>query len=231
MHSYSIDTNCRKKAIVIIMIISFILNSFLYIPMNIFIDFIEDRISFISNLILEFDEIGISINQVSVLGIFGIIYLLYSKFLWRTKILKRVHSVPDLNGEWIGSYSSSHIDEYGQQKQDGCSAIIKQNWNKISIKCKFDESSSYSKTASLCVDDIEGNVLTFTYINDSKNPNWEVRKHDGCNIFHCGDDVLDGKYFTDRGNGTHGTIQLIKTESINEKINTNKNFNSNRSIN
>ena len=223
MHNYSIDTNCRKKAIVIIMIISFILNFFLYHPMNQFIDFVGDKSRFISDLMLQLDGIGISINQVSVLGIFGIIYLFYSKFLWKTKVLKKIHNVPDLNGEWDGSYFSSYTDESGQQKNGGCSAIIKQNWNKISIKCKFGESSSsYSKTASLYVDDIEGVMLTFTYINDSKNPNWETRKHDGCNILRCGKGALDGKYFTDRGNGTHGTIQLIKTEPINEKVNIKK---------
>lgn len=225
MHNYSIDTDCRKKAIVFIMIISFLLNSFLYHPINLFIDFIGDKISIISDLTFQFDKIGIAVNQVSVLGIFGIIYLSYSKFLWKTKVFKKFHNVPDLNGEWDGGYLSSYIDEFGQPKKDGCSATIKQDWNKISIKCKFGESSSsYSKTASLYVDDIEGVMLTFTYINDSKNPNWEARKHDGCNIFHCGDGVLDGKYFTDRGNGTHGTIQLMKTEPIDEKINVKKEF-------
>lgn len=225
MHNYSIDTDCRKKAIVFIMIISFLLNSFLYHPINLFIDFIGDKISIISDLTFQFDKIGIAVNQVSVLGIFGIIYLLYSKFLWKTKVFKKFHNVPDLNGEWDGGYLSSYIDEFGRPKKDGCSATIKQDWNKISIKCKFGESSSsYSKTASLYVDDIEGVMLTFTYINDSKNPNWEARKHDGCNIFHCGDGVLDGKYFTDRGNGTHGTIQLMKTEPIDEKINLKKEF-------
>lgn len=89
MHNYSIDTNCRKKAIVIIMIISFILNFFLYHPMNQFIDFVGDKSRFISDLMLQLDGIGISINQVSVLGIFGIIYLFYSKFLWKTKVLKK----------------------------------------------------------------------------------------------------------------------------------------------
>lgn len=223
MHSYSIDTDCRKKAIVIIMIISFISNSLLYHPLNLLINFVGEKIPFFADLITLCDNIGLSINQFSVLGIFGIIYFFYSKFLWKIKILKRLHNVPDLNGEWSGGYLSSYVDENGQKKLDSCSAIIKQNWNKISIKCNFGESSSsYSKTASLYVDDIEGHTLTFTYINDSTNPNWETRKHDGCNIFHCGDGVLVGKYFTDRGNGTHGTIQLIKTESINEEVNTEK---------
>ncbi len=225
MHNYSIDTDCRKKAIIFIMIISFIVNSLLYYPINSLINFVENKIGFISDLILQLDKLGISINQVSVLGIFGIMYLLYTNFLWKAKVLKKFHDVPDLNGEWYGSYLSSYTDESGKPIIGSCSAIIKQDWNKISIKCTFGESSSsYSKTASLYVDDIEGVILTFTYINDSKNPNWETRKHDGCNIFQCGDGVLEGKYFTDRGNGTHGTIQLTKTEPINEKVNVKKEF-------
>lgn len=225
MHNYSLNNDCRKKAIVIIIIISFILNSLLYHPMNLFIDFVGEKIRFFSDLILQCDDIGISINQFSVLGIFGIIYALYANVLWNKKIFKKLHNIPDLNGEWDGSYISSYIDENGQQKKDGCSAVIKQNWNKISIKCKFGESSSYSKTASLYVDDIEGDVLTFTYINDSKNPNWDIRKHDGCNIFHCDNGTLNGKYFTDRGDGTHGEIHLIKTKSINSEINVEKEHN------
>lgn len=225
MHNYSLNNDCRKNAIVIIILISFISNSLLYHPMNLFIDFVGEKISFFSDLILLFDDIGISINQFSVLGIFGIIYALYSNVLWNKKLFKKLHNIPDLNGEWTGSYLSSYTDENAQQKKDGCSAIIKQTWNKISIRCKFGESSlSYSKTASLYVDDIEGDVLTFTYINDSKNPNWKIRKHDGCNILHYEDGALSGKYFTDRGNGTHGTILLIKTKSINDEINAKKEY-------
>ena len=226
MHNYSLNTDNRKNAIIIIMVISFILNSLLYSPMNLFIDFLGNKIGFISVLISQCDKIGISISQVSVLGIFGIIYFLYIKFLWKTKVFKKLHNIPDLNGEWNGSYLSSYIDDKGQPKMGGCNVTIKQDWNKISIKCEFGESSSsYSKTASLYVDDIEGSILTFTYINDSNNPNWKTRKHDGCNIFHCKDGALKGKYFTDRGDGTHGKIQLVKTEPINEKVNIKKEFN------
>ncbi len=225
MHNYSIDTDCRKKVIVIIMIISFILNSLLYHPLNLLINFVGEKIPLFFDLITLCDNIGLSINQFSVLGIFGIIHLLYSNILWKTKKIKKLHHIPDLNGEWSGGYLSSFVDENGQETVGDCSATIKQNWNKISIKCKFGESSSsYSKTASLYVDDIEGVMLTFTYINDSKNPNWETRKHDGCNIFHCEGGALEGKYFTDRGNGTHGRIQLIKTESIDEEMNIEKEF-------
>lgn len=225
MHNYSVDTDCRKKVIVIIMIISFILNSLLYQPLNLLINFVGEKIPLFFDLITLCDNIGLSINQFSVLGIFGIIHLLYSNILWKTKKIKKLHHIPDLNGEWSGGYSSSFVDENGKEKVGDCSATIKQNWNKISIKCIFGESSSsYSKTASLYVNDIEGVMLTFTYINDSKNPNWETRKHDGCNILRCGDGALDGKYFTDRGNGTHGRIQLIKTESIDEEMNTEKEF-------
>ena len=71
----------------------------------------------------------------------------------------------------------------------------------------------------------EGKVSLQAYLDAKKEcSDWETRKHDGCNILRCGDGALDGKYFTDRGNGTHGRIQLIKTESIDEEMNTEKEF-------
>ena len=223
MHNYSFNNDYRKKAILIIVFISIILNLILYFPLNHIIELICEKSAVFSNFVYQCDNIGLSINQFTVLGLFGIIYSLYSKVLWKSKLFKRFHNIPDLSGEWTGSYSSSFKDENGEPKTGGCAAEIEQSWNKISIKCTFGESSySYSKTASLYVGDIEGNVLTFTYTNDANIPNWEIKKHDGCNILKYKNGILDGRYFTNRGSGTHGTLTLYKTPAINEEVNSEK---------
>ena len=47
----------------------------------------------------------------------------------------------------------------------------------------------------------------------------QIRNHSGCNTLVYKDNTLSGKYFTDRGDGTHGTIFLMKTKNISEKVN------------
>lgn len=210
MRNYSIDTDARKKAIIAILIISYILLgpiNKLISSVNLF--FVNRYVSF-QEITKSLDNLGLDISCVSILVLFGFGYWIYTKWLWKLKPFIKLHGVPDLNGSWVGVIESSH--KKGEKYK--MSAEIKQNWNKIQVCCYFDESSSASQSSSIYVNDDKGAVLRFSYQNTSQNASLAVREYTGFNELKYKDNTLSGFYFTNRGNGTHGTVFMTKVESI-----------------
>lgn len=212
MHNYSINQDYRKKSITIILIISYIINLFLYKSIDNIINFIKCSSEKLSCFIDSLESIGISVNFFTVLAIFTFLYWLFSKHLWKNCLISKLHNIPDLSGKWNGTLTSSYTDNNGNPTILNINVQIKQTWDKISIKCEFPQSSSNSKAASLYIDENQGDILTFTYINDANEPTWNTRMHEGCNILVHEGNTLRGRYFTNRDNGTHGTINLRKTQ-------------------
>jgi len=212
MHNYSIDNDWRKKVIVFLMFISILLNFLLYNKVNSLIMDICSKAPLFLSIVNFLESFGTGINILCVLTIFAVLYWLYTKYIW--KYLKRIHSIPDLSGEWKGKLISSYINEQGEHTEKDVKLIINQNWNKISIKSEFGTSYSYSDTASICIDDNKGLILVFTYINQAKELDWESNMHIGCNVFRIMDnDSMAGEYFTKRGKlGTNGIIELTRVK-------------------
>lgn len=234
MHRYSLNNNYREKTLSIIFIISLVLNKFLYGFVDGIITSFSSSNSVISNIIEFFDSVGIGVNLFTLSSVFGLLYCIYDKWLWKNKWITKLHNVPNLNGCWDGGLVSSHLDENGNQTKMYAYFEIKQTWSKITIKSDFSKteketnkrqltnqnsSSSYSDTATFDVDNSAGPKLIFTYRNEANEPNLQIRNHSGCNTLVYKDNTLSGKYFTDRGDGTHGTIFLMKTKNISEKVN------------
>ena len=63
------------------------------------------------NFLNSLNSLGVDTNLLSVLTIFGLLFCLYKKYIW--KWLKKFHYVPDLSGKWEGKLVSSYIDEQG----------------------------------------------------------------------------------------------------------------------
>ena len=214
MHSYSIDNNSRKSVILGIVLISVIINMFLYTPFEELLLFLSKKYACIQCVLDVLNRWGVGINFLTVLALFTIIYLCYCKFIWKWKFVQKIHSVPNLSGKWKGTLITSFLDENGKKKEMDVTLKIKQDWNKISIRSSFITSESCSKTASLYSDSNEGIVLTFTYNNAaSGNVDWKSKMHTGCNILTLleENDILEGYYFTNRGvNGTQGSIKVKK---------------------
>ena len=211
MINYSLDSDIRKKVIVGLFIISFAIN----IPLNYVWDLLFSlilKIPVVEQVVSQFEIIGVVAKQLSIIAVFGLLYTIFSKWMWKLRVVKRFTKVPDLNGEWEGVLESSHKDPDTKKSVIlDITATITQTWNAVQVICHFPNSSSYSRTATLQINANNGVVLGFSFNNDSKDVNLSVRQYIGYNeLVYNGENKLEGKYFTNRGKGTHGTINLTK---------------------
>lgn len=230
------NNSFRKTAMSIIFVLSLILNFLLYRPINSLINILCSKVNFFDNFVDELDKIGIGINIFTLSASFALLYFLFDHYLWKTKCIQKFHKVPNLNGKWNGCLKSSFPDESGNSIIMDAYLTIEQTWTKITIKCNFvkrgninnkdvslvlseKSSSSYSRTATFDVNNLEGPKLVFTYENNSNDPSLNIRSHIGCNSLVYKDDTLQGIYFTNRGDGTHGTLFLSRMKDICETIN------------
>ena len=140
MHTYSINSDKRLKVILIMILISIIITPGFNFILNKIGSFVSDN-DVLKNMIETIDFYGYNIKQFSVLFIFGIIYFLYDRYLWKIKIFKfKFSSIPNLSGIWKGQYKSSWKDTVGN-----VSLNIKQTWTKIQI-ISDNEKSSYGRS-------------------------------------------------------------------------------------
>ena len=143
MHEYSVDVENNKSHLLFIYSLNFYFECF-----NYDYKFMDRKISYI--------EITISITTISI---FGILYSLFDKFIWKWKILHKlgIIKIPNLNGKWKGNFQSSYHDF---KENLPVILIIEQSWSKICIKGKFNHSKSSSDTASIKVNLGKRNYVT-----------------------------------------------------------------------
>lgn len=98
MINYNIDTDIREKVLIFILIVSIFISIFF-----------TKKIDYIKTI----HKINLSpfaealLNTLPLPSIFGIIYCLFDKRLWRINLFKFFLGIPDLNGEWEGKYWSN----------------------------------------------------------------------------------------------------------------------------
>lgn len=209
MHTYSINSDKRVKVILIMILISIIITP----GFNFFLNKIDSFVSNnddLQNIIETIDSYGYNIKQFSVLFIFGIIYFLYDRYLWKIKIFKfKFSSIPNLSGVWNGQYKSSWKDTVGN-----VSLHIKQTWTKIQIISHNEKSNSYSKVASLLYDTNKNVELIFEYENEpGTNREKTMNPHKGFSELIYNEELskLEGYYTSDqRTRKTHGDIWYTK---------------------
>ncbi len=145
------------------------------------------------------DFLGLVYNVISYVGeaiAFGfIIVKLFDLWIWKWKVVQKIHRVPVLEKEYKGKLTSSF-----DNKDYKGNLAINQTFTKLSIKFKSNESSSYSIVASI-IDNNDTNQLIYTYQNDPKaNIRDRSPIHYGTAILSV-DNVskIEGSYFTSRG--------------------------------
>jgi len=191
MHQYSVDYD-RK-------LIYFLLVSFSIALTSIF------------NYFINITAIGLSVTGFTI---FGLVFLLFDKFIWKWKFFYKLGLIktPNLNGIWEGSLSSSYHDFKTQMP--AC-IEIKQTWTQICIFGDFNQSSSYSNSANLEVNNGARIVLRFVYLNKNR-----ITKSEGTMSAHSGITTLEfclkkglseGKYYNEPPqNVNYGELQLKK---------------------
>lgn len=210
MKSYSLDSSIRKEVICILLVISFLLQ----VPMNWLLEkcypLVLSQTPCFEAIFSQLSIIGVEISHISVLGIFGLLYVTFVKHLWKCKIIRRMTGVPNLEGVWTGILKTSAINPTTGEAYDPINMHVEitQDWNSIRIICHFKDSDSYSKTASIQLHHPKGCVLGFSYSNESKDIMLKTREYSGYNELVYSGNYLSGFYFTNREDGTHGIINL-----------------------
>lgn len=209
MHTYSINNDKRVKVITIMILISIIItpgfNHLLDKILNLFSE--KDTLK---NIIDIIDNFGYNIKQFSVLFVFGIIYFLYDRYLWKIKICEiGFSSIPNLSGVWKGKYKSSWKETVGD-----VSLSIKQTWTKIQIISYNEKSKSYSRVVSLLYDTNKNVELIFQYENEpGSNRVKTMNPHKGFSELIYNEELnrLEGYYTSDqRTRNTHGDVWYEK---------------------
>lgn len=200
MHEYSIDVE-NNKVIFYLSVISIFISSGLTTIINLLIT----KIPYI--------EITISITAISI---FGILYSLFDKFIWKWEILNKlgIIKIPNLNGKWEGQFQSSY---HGFKEYLPVALVIEQSWSKICIKGKFNHSNSSSNTASIKVDLGKEVKLLYSYYNDKKPEYYKMgtSNHRGYANLEIDENSMEGNYFNDPANNKNwGKMKLEKVDKL-----------------
>lgn len=138
-------------------------------------------------------------------AVYALLYLIFSRFIWKWPPLARLMKVPDLSGEWQCEGKSSH---QGDDANWTGSIQVSQSWDKLCIVLTTDKSRSESVAAALISEGIGSYRILYHYKNDPRG------FEEGLNAHHGFVDLIvdkhlkeaDGIYFTGRGRKTEGTM-------------------------
>jgi len=211
MHVYSINSNKREEVIRIITIIDLILSSWLeyqgiidnisnWMMINI-LNISSDN--YIYHLVLS------GVHAIVPVGIYGISFGLYNKFIWKWKVLYRWHHIPNLNGKWQGTVESPL-----KEKSSDITADIKQTWTKIQVQTRA-VSGAHSESGMIEV--VSNDEKSDTFFRYSFRTERGNEKYIGYNKLQYTGSKLEGEYFTnkklsdkqcDEGKGSKGVILL-----------------------
>lgn len=145
------------------------------------------------------------VEAPSVIGLFGILYKTFDRYLWRLKVLRclRIVKVPDLAGEWdVQGITSFNGEPF---RADG---RINQTWTQISVVLDLEFSLSRSLSASLIIDQPEGATLSYEYRNDPKpHALPTMHSHRGTAVLRMRSaNELEGEYYSGRDRQNYGSL-------------------------
>lgn len=188
---YSVDTEPRKKIIAILALIAL---GITYVPGSLF------------------PIISSKFGPLSALGVFGILFFLFDRFLW--KYIPGT-GVPNISGTWSGEINRGTEPGKTEGKVANVTAKITQTWTRMDVVFKGTHSVSRSEVAGLFVNNPNHIELCYAY---NKRPNDATGKGPQYSngytrlVFEKKEQkqTLIGRYFSDEFRG--GTITLSKVD-------------------
>jgi uncharacterized protein YndB with AHSA1/START domain len=147
-------------------------------------------------------------SLIGAFTVYAVLYALFNRKLWRLPWIGRFLKVPDLDGRWECSGVSQ--DEIGGTEHAWHGTVsIFQSWDRLRIRMDTPQSGSSSLVAALMHDEAGGYRLFYTYANDPRNDQPELRSHLGyCDMSFDEDQrVATGEYFNGRGRQTFGRME------------------------
>jgi hypothetical protein len=146
----------------------------------------------------------------SVIGVYGLLYTLFDKYVWKIKALHKLSVIktPNLEGDWEGMLISS----FDPNSSKTVNVKISQTWTEIEIVLRSDSSQSHSIAAFISSKEPGGAAVIYQYQNNPK-----VHAVDTMEI-HYGttkltlieEGKLEGEYYSGRGRQNYGSLSLKK---------------------
>jgi len=198
MHPYSININDKAKVYWII------------VPLSLLSGYLVNEL-ILKNL--EFYQSYSWIIDVpsSGLAFFAIFYQLFDKYNWKWFANAKFWFVtPVLSGEYSGELLSSRNE---MQEPIEITIIIKQTLTKIKISLHTSQSTSKSEMAAIIVDEPDGPLLIYEFINDHRkvaDPNLTIHRGLTRLTYNEKEKTLVGIYYTSPERKNYGQIKVKK---------------------
>ena len=220
MKQYIIHGKIRERVLIIVLVFSVLLAQIIYPCIQNIAFCIEEKSSIIAGIFGTIEFLGILGNPATVMAIYGVISFAFNKYLWKTKLAFALLDVPDLNGNWEGTFESIREENGHIVKVRGkFNMVVKQTWEKMSCVCKFEMSSSESEIVYIEPLGDERYRIKFTYSNKSRDVNLNMPSYGGYNEFTLTGNHMIGDYFSGRTPPTKGCLELTRVSMNNKKQN------------
>lgn len=199
MHEYSISNHDRKTAYYFLAMLSGLLG----VGIAYLLGFFEK-------------SFGVVAAAPSGLAVFGLLFIVFDKFIWKWPWLYNlgVVKIPNLNGYWDASMASSATG-----KQIEAKVFVYQTYSKIRIRLETEKSESISQMAALEMADPTLFNLRYEYSAEyQRDENAEILRHYGVTSLKLKSDSHDfsskhsATYYTEQGRDSHGTITIKRSE-------------------
>lgn len=183
---------------------------------------LPDLFAGLNGFFAQWPWMGISIGAISAFAVYGFLFWLFDKFIWKIGIVEKWTGIMNFSGEWKGLLISSYRNpDTGKNAEIDMVVTIKQTWTKISVHCEFTNAitgeQSRSSSEIACVNpeyDGATSLLTFTYRNRSHQAGMAGQDHRGTNdlfLQHYKRNSLNGDYYNRRGDSANfGNITLSR---------------------
>lgn len=149
------------------------------------------------------------VAPISAAAVFALVHFAFSKWGWR--LLCRFAQLPDISGRW--ACEGQTVDDSGAVAFQWKGLVtITQDWEKIRVVLKTSQSGSYSVAASLLPEGAGHWMLMYSYRNEPRQGEPELKGHIGyCELHFAADrQSAEGDYFNARGRRTAGRMSLTR---------------------
>jgi hypothetical protein len=174
-----------------------------------FIAILSAYITFFLNPFIEI--LPIVLQPLSPFAVFGVLFLIFDKFLWKCFSLNKIMNISDFSGTWEG-----HCNSNSKKANSDCKVKlkIKQTFTQINVDATFNKSYSESFVANVDNTNPHRSKLIYSYLNkpNGKVPKTQDKHFGSVELCLIDDKNISGDYFTDRQPQTRGTLNLKKTK-------------------
>jgi hypothetical protein len=141
--------------------------------------------------------------------LYGGLYWLFDRHVWKLPRLTKLLHVPDLSGAWVCRGKTLKPDG-SVDRAWTADVVIVQSWDRLRVRLKTSQSTSHSIAAALVFDQADGYRLLYNYRNEPRIGQPDLAGHRGSAelLFYPDLKSATGEYFNGHGRYTFGTLQL-----------------------